>query len=138
MNLIKRQNPIFTSLIDDLFHNQDWNHISTNIPATNIVEADDHFDIQLAVPGKKKSDFIIEFEESILTISSETETKYTDKEGTFTRKEFGCNSFKRSFSVPETVSADKISASYKDGILTVSLPKKTEALPQPKKLISIK
>ena len=54
MNLIKRQNPIFTSLIDDLFHNQDWNHTSTNIPATNIVEADDHFDIQLAVPGKKK------------------------------------------------------------------------------------
>lgn len=138
MNLIKRQNPIFTSLIDDLFHNQDWNHTSTNIPATNIVEADDHFDIQLAVPGKKKSDFIIEFEESILTISSETETKYTEKEGTFTRKEFGCNSFKRSFSVPETVSADKISASYKDGILMVSLPKKTEALPQPKKLISIK
>ena len=138
MNLIKRQNPIFTSLIDDLFHNQDWNHTSTNIPATNIVEADDHFDIQLAVPGKKKSDFIIEFEESVLTISSETETKYTEKEGTFTRKEFGCNSFKRSFSVPETVSADKISASYKDGILMVSLPKKTEALPQPKKLISIK
>ena len=138
MNLINRQNPMFTSLIDDLFHNQDWNHISTNIPATNIVEADDHFDIQLAVPGKKKSDFTIEFEESILTISSETETKYTEKEGTFTRKEFGCNSFKRSFSVPETVSADKISASYKDGILMVSLPKKTEALPQPKKLISIK
>ena len=138
MNLIKRQNPIFTSLIDDLFHNQDWNHISTNIPATNIVEADDHFDIQLAVPGKKKSDFTIEFEESILTISSETETKYAEKEGTFTRKEFGCNSFKRSFSIPETVSADKISASYKDGILMVSLPKKTEALPQPKKLISIK
>ena len=138
MNLIKRQNPMFTSLIDDLFHNQDWNHISTNIPATNIVEADDHFDIQLAVPGKKKSDFTIEFEESILTISSETETKYAEKEGTFTRKEFGCNSFKRSFSVPETVSADKISASYKDGILMVSLPKKTEALPQPKKLISIK
>ena len=138
MNLIKRQNPMFTSLIDDLFHNQDWNHISTNIPATNIVEADDHFDIQLAVPGKKKSDFTIEFEESILTISSETETKYTEKEGTFTRKEFGCNSFKRSFSIPETVSADKISASYKDGILMVSLPKKTEALPQPKQLISIK
>tara|TARA_B100000963_G_scaffold69042_1_gene57332 strand:+ start:25021 stop:25437 length:417 start_codon:yes stop_codon:yes gene_type:complete len=138
MNLIKRQNPIFTSFIDDLFHNQDWNHISTNIPATNIVEADDHFNIQLAVPGKKKSDFTIEFEESILTISSETETKYTEKDGTFTRKEFSSNSFKRSFCVPETVSADKISASYKDGILMVSLPKKTEALPQPKKLISIK
>ena len=40
--------------------------------------------------------------------SCETETKYTEKIGSFTRKEFGCNSFKRSFSVPETVSADKM------------------------------
>ena len=138
MNLIKRQNPVFTSLIDELFYNQDWNHISANLPATNIIEADDHFDIQLAAPGKNKSDFTIELEEGVLTISSETDKKYTVKDGSFTRKEFGYNSFKRSFSIPETVSADKISASYKDGILMVSLPKKTEALPQPKKFISIK
>ena len=138
MNLIKRQNPVFTSLIDDLFINQDWNHISTTVPAANIIEADDHFDIELAAPGKKKSDFTIELDEGVLTISSETETKSTEKEGSFTRKEFGYSSFKRSFNIPETVSADKISANYKEGILTVSLPKKAEALPQPKKLISIK
>ena len=137
MNLIKRQNPVFTSLIDDLFINQDWNHISATVPAANIIEADDHFDIELAAPGKKKSDFTIELDEGVLTISSETETKSTEKDGSFTRKEFGYSSFKRSFNIPETVSADKISASYKEGILTVSLPKKAEALPQPKKLISI-
>lgn len=138
MNLIKRQNPVFTSLIDDLFINQDWNHISATVPAANIIEADDHFNIELAAPGKKKSDFTIELDEGVLTISSETETKSTEKDGSFTRKEFGYSSFKRSFNIPETVSADKISASYKEGILTVSLPKKAEALPQPKKLISIK
>ena len=138
MNLIKRQNPVFTSLIDDLFLNQDWNYISATVPAANIIEADDHFNIELAVPGKKKSDFTIELDEGVLTISSETETKSTEKDGSFTRKEFGYSSFKRSFNIPETVSADKISASYKEGILTVSLPKKAEALPQPKKLISIK
>jgi HSP20 family protein len=138
MNLIKRQNPVFTSLIDDLFINQDWNHISATLPAANIIEADDHFNIDLAAPGKKKSDFTIELDEGVLTISSETETKSTEKDGSFTRKEFGYSSFKRSFNIPETVSADKISASYKEGILTVSLPKKAEALPQPKKLISIK
>ena len=137
MNLIKRQNPVFTSLIDDLFINQDWNHISATLPAANIIEADDHFNIELAAPGKKKSDFTIELDEGVLTISSETETKSTEKDGSFTRKEFGYSSFKRSFNIPETVSADKISASYKEGILTVSLPKKAEALPQPKKLISI-
>ena len=138
MNLIKRQNPVFTSLIDDLFINQDWNHISATLPAANIIEAVDHFDIELAAPGKKKSDFTIELDEGVLTISSETEIKSTEKDGSFTRKEFGYSSFKRSFNIPETVTADKISASYKEGILTVSLPKKAEALPQPKKLISIK
>jgi HSP20 family protein len=138
MNLIKRQNPLFNSLIDDLFINQDWNHISATLPAANIIEADDHFNIELAAPGKKKSDFTIELDEGVLTISSETEIKSTEKDGSFTRKEFGYSSFKRSFNIPETVTADKISASYKEGILTVSLPKKAEALPQPKKLISIK
>ena len=138
MNLIKRQNPVFTSLIDDLFINQDWNHISATVPAANIIEADDHFNIELAAPGKKKSDFTIELDEGVLTISSVTETKSTEKEGSFNSKEFGYSSFRRSFNIPETVSADKISASYKEGILTVSLPKKEEALPQPKKLISIK
>jgi HSP20 family protein len=138
MNLIKRQNPLFNSLIDDLFINQDWNHISATLPAANIIEADDHFNLELAAPGKKKSDFTIELDEGVLTISSETEIKSTEKDGSFTRKEFGYSSFKRSFNIPETVTADKISASYKEGILTVSLPKKAEALPQPKKLISIK
>ena len=138
MNLIKRQNPVFTSLIDDLFINQDWNHISATVPAANIIEADDHFNIDLAAPVKKKSDFTIELDEGVFTISSETETKSTEKDDNFTRKEFGYSSFKRSFNIPETISDDKISASYKEGILTVSLPKKEEALPQPKKLISIK
>ena len=138
MNLIKRQNPLFTSLIDDLFLNQDWNHNSNNIPAANIIEADDHFDIQLATPGKKKNDFKIELEEGVLTISSRIESNSGEEDSSFTRKEFGYSSFIRSFNIPETVSTDKISANYKEGILTVSLPKKEEALPQPKKLISIK
>jgi HSP20 family protein len=138
MNLVKRQKPVFTSLIDDLFLNQDWSQINTTVPAANIIEADDHFNIELAAPGKKKSDFKIELDEGVLTISSETETKSTEKEGSFTRKEFGYSAFKRSFNIPDTVVADKISANYKEGILTVSLPKKEEALPQPKKLISIK
>ena len=137
MNLIKRQNPVFTSLIDDLLLNQDWNQ-NSNIPAANIIEADDHFDIQLAVPGKKKNDFKIELEEGILTISSKIEGNSTEEDNSFTRKEFGYSSFKRLFNIPETVSTDRISANYKEGILTVRLPKKEEALPQPKKLISIK
>jgi HSP20 family protein len=138
MNLLKIQNPAFTSLFDDLIFNQDWNNQNLSLPAVNIIEADDHFDIQLATPGMKKSDFQIEVDEGVLIISSETVIQTNETETSFTRKEFGNHSFKRSFNIPDTIYVDKITAAYKEGILTVSLPKKEEALPQPKKLISIK
>ena len=66
----------------------------------------------------------------IVSQSGETETNYE-------RKEFGHNSFQRSFNIPESVDNAKISATYKEGVLRVSLPKKKEALPQPKTLISL-
>ena len=138
MNLLKRQNPAFTSLFDDLIFNQDWNNQNFSLPAVNIIDADDHFDVQLATPGMKKSDFQIEVEEGELIISSDTDTQSNETETSFTRKEFGYHSFKRSFNIPDTIYVDRISATYKEGILTVSLPKKEEALPQPKKLVSIK
>tara|TARA_X000000950_G_scaffold39392_4_gene42323 strand:- start:18666 stop:19082 length:417 start_codon:yes stop_codon:yes gene_type:complete len=138
MNLLKRQNLVFTSLLDDLLLNQDWSYQGTSVPAVNIIEVEDHYDIQLAVPGKEKTDFQIEIEEGVLTIASDTVSHAGDKKESYARKEFGFSCFKRSFNIPETVATDKISATYKEGILTVSLPKKDEALPQPKKLITIK
>ena len=74
----------------------------------------------------------------MLIISSETVSQSGDTETSYERKEFGYNSFQRSFNIPESVNTDKISATYKEGVLTVSLPKKEEALLQSKKLISIK
>ena len=138
MNLLKIQNSAFTSLLDDLKLNQELSSHKVSLPAVNIIEADDHYDIQLATPGKKKSDFQIEVEEGVLTISSVTATNSNEAETSFARKEFGYHSFKRSFNIPDTVYADKITAGYKEGILTVSLPKKEEAIPQPKKLIPVK
>ena len=137
MNLLKRQNTAFTSLFDDLIFNQNWYNQKLSLPAVNIIEADNHFDIQLATPGMKKPDFQIEVEEGVLIICCETVTQSNDTETSFTLKEFGNHSFKRSFNIPDTIYVDKITAAYKEGILTVSLPKKEEALPQPKKLISI-
>ena len=138
MNLLKIQNPDFNSLFDELIFNQDWKNQKLSLPAVNIIEADDHFYIELATPGMKKSDFKIEVEEGVLIISSDTDTQSNETETSFTRKEFGYHSFKRSFNIPDTIYVDRISATYKEGILTVSLPKKEEALPQPKKLVSIK
>ena len=138
MNLLKRQNPAFSYLFDDFILNQDWGYQKDSLPAVNIITSEDQFDIELATPGNKKADFQIEVEDDVLIISSEIVSQSDDTETSYERKEFGYNSFQRSFNIPESVNTDKISATYKEGVLTVSLPKKEEALPQPKKLISIK
>ena len=138
MNLLKRQNPAFSYLFDDFILNQDWGYQKASQPAVNIITSEDQFDIELATPGNKKADFQIEVEDDVLIISSETVSQSGDTETSYERKEFGYNSFQRSFNIPESVNTDKISATYKEGVLTVSLPKKEEALLQSKKLISIK
>ena len=140
MNLIRKQAPFFPSLIDD-FINQDWNlktPSSTTLPAVNIKDLDAQFEIELAVPGMKKSDFEIEVEDGLLSISSSLEEEQVTEKGKFTRREFSYNSFKRTFTIPESVDPSNIEAQYSEGVLQLRLPKRKEALPQPKKLIKIR
>ncbi len=106
-------------------------------PAVNIKENEDSFEILFAAPGFKKEDFEIEIEENILKVSSEIKQTENIKEEKFSRREFNFTSFKRAFTLPETIDEDKIEASYVDGILKLSLPKKEEALPKEKRSIQI-
>ena len=141
MNLIRKQPPFFPSLIDD-FINTDWNlkvpSFSSTVPAVNIKELDSQFEIELAVPGLKKDDFEIEVEDGVLSISSTQEEEQVNEKGKFTRREFSYSSFRRSFTLPDSVNPTKIDATYKEGVLLVLLPKHKEAQPQPKKLIKIR
>ena len=141
MNLIRKQPPFFPSLIDD-FIKTDWNlkvpTFSGTVPAVNIKELDSQFEIELAVPGMKKDDFEIEVEDGVLSISSTQEEEQVNEKGKFTRREFSYSSFRRSFTLPESVDPKKIDATYKEGVLLVLLPKHKEAQPQPKKLIKIR
>tara|TARA_A200000113_G_scaffold204139_1_gene199643 strand:- start:1932 stop:2357 length:426 start_codon:yes stop_codon:yes gene_type:complete len=141
MNLIRKQPPFFASLIDD-FINTDWNlkvpTFSGTVPAVNIKELDSQFEIELAVPGMKKDDFEIEVEDGVLSISSTQEEEQVNEKGKFTRREFSYSSFRRSFTLPDSVDPTKIDATYKEGVLLVLLPKHKEAQPQPKKLIKIR
>ena len=140
MNLIRKQNTWYPSIMDD-FLNANWNfevpNYSHSLPAVNIKEADKEFTLQIASPGLTKEDFEVSFEDNVLSI--EVVKKNNDKENNndFTRFEFDYNSFKRSFTIPESVEINKIEASYLNGILNIILPKKKEALPVPKKLIKI-
>jgi HSP20 family protein len=98
-----------------------------NVPAVNIVENDNHYEISLAAPGMKKDDFSIDVEGNILTVSAEKEDKKEEKEGKYTRKEYNYSSFSRSFTLPDWVTKDKIDASYENGLLKLVLPKTEEA-----------
>lgn len=106
-------------------------------PAVNIKENEDSFEILLAAPGLNKEDFAIEVDENILKVSSEFKQNEEAKEEKFSRREFNFSSFKRAFTLPETVNEDKIEASYVNGILQLVLPKKEEALPKEKRSIQI-
>lgn len=111
-------------------------HGGTIMPAVNIKETDSEVAIEMAVPGMKKSDFNIDLDDNLLTVSAEVKTENEDKNENYTRREFGYRSFKRSFNLPETVDAEKISARYNEGILILNLPKKEEVR-KPAKTIKI-
>jgi len=97
-----------------------------NVPAVNIEDTPDAYKLSLAVPGLKKSDFNIDLEGDMITISSEKEESKEEKDSKYTRKEYSYSSFSRSFTLPEAVNREKIDAVYEDGVLRVMLPKKEE------------
>jgi HSP20 family protein len=99
---------------------------SGDIPAVNIKEENNKFVLEMAAPGLKKDDFNINLDNYVLTISSEKKEEQKEDKDNYTRREFLYTSFSRSFTLPKTVDIDKIKADYKNGILTVTLPKKEE------------
>ena len=145
MSLVKFSNQM-PSMFDRFFENDmfDWSNrnfsnTNTTLPAINIKEDDDGFEVEMSAPGLDKKDFNIELNNSVLTISSEKEVENETKEGQqFTRKEFSYQSFSRSFTLPETVESEKIMAKYENGVLSVIIPKREEAKPKPVKQIEIK
>jgi HSP20 family protein len=93
------------------------------MPAVNVTDNKDNYLVSLAAPGLKKSDFKIDVDGNMLTISSEKEENKEEKEAKFTRKEYSYSSFSRSFTLPDEVNREKIDAVYEDGVLKLTLPK---------------
>lgn len=111
---------------------------NSSLPAANIRETEKAYHVELAAPGMKKDDFKLELNEDLLSIRSERKENKEEKTDRYTKREFNFSSFVRSFRLPEEVEADKIEATYKDGILQIEIPKK-EVKPKAKvREISIK
>ncbi len=96
---------------------------NNNLPAVNIREEEKNYFVDLAVPGLSKDDIKIDVKDDLLTISSEQKNENQSNGEGFTRREFSYSSFCRSFHLPEGTDAARIEASYKDGILSVTIPR---------------
>jgi len=107
------------------------------VPAVNITEHKNEYQVALAVPGMKKDDFKIHVEGTLLTISAEREENKEEQDKKYTRKEYDYFSFNRSFTLPDEVNSDKIDARYEDGVLKIILPRK-EAKMAATKQITVK
>jgi len=132
---------IFNQFFDndlEKWSNKNYSSTHTTLPAVNIKETKENFEVEVAAPGFKKDDFNIELENDLLSISSEKVIKDEKKEEErFTKREFSYQSFTRSFRLPELIENDKITAEYNDGILRIVIPKKDETKPKPSRKISV-
>lgn len=115
-------NPFFHFLKED-FNSKRSAGFLAKTPAVNVLEDKDSFNIELAAPSYKKSDFKIEIDQNILTISTEKVELEKEKNSNYSLREFVYDSFSRSFTLPKHVNKEEISAIYEGGILTLSLPK---------------
>ena len=116
----------FSNLIDRFF-NDKLTHSGGSaysfVPRVDIIEEEKAFEVHVAVPGMSKDDFKIDLNDNYLTISGERKFNREKKEDNFYSMETQYGTFSRSFSLPENVDANKISAKYVNGILEVTIPK---------------
>ena len=138
-NLLPSLPSWFDDILDKEFDNEFISNFNTGItlPAVNVIDSEDEFIVEMAVPGLSKSDFEINIDNYVLSIGVESKSENNEETKNYTRREFGYSAFKRTFAVPDSVEVDKISADYKDGILKVHLPKRDEAKKKPVRNIKI-
>ncbi|WP_432714309.1 Hsp20/alpha crystallin family protein [Pedobacter sp.] len=139
-NLVKSSSvPSLRSVMEDFFNNDFFNKPLVGnevLPAVNIRDEENSYELEMSAPGFKKEDFNITSENGMLTISAETSSEHKEEKKNYTRKEFSSSSFSRSFSLPDNIEDDQIKANYENGLLKISLIKSTK-LGHGKKQISI-
>ena len=134
MKIIKRTN--YPIMFDEFF-NDFFNVKPMSVPPHNIMETENDFQIEFSVPGSNKKDFEIEVENDNIKIIKKKED--LDTTNNYSRQEFNYSFFEKSFYLPESIDQSKISSKYDNGILRISLPKKSEVIIQnQRKFITVK
>jgi len=139
MTIVKRNGNLQSQiphLFDDFFNRDIFNwglsnysDTNTTIPAVNIKETIENYEVEVAAPGMTKNDFTVELEGNTLTISSEKQSqKEENQDFRYTTREFSYQSFSRTFNLQkDVVDTENIRAAYENGVLNLIIPKKEEA-----------
>lgn len=133
-NVLNPFSDLFESYFNDSFISD---RMVSRVPAVNISETEEDYEIEVGAPGLKKEDFKINLDKNMLNISVEKPFESTEQNKTYSKREYNYSSFVRSFALPESADNANIAAEYMDGVLKISVPKKEEAKMQPRE-ISIK
>ena len=122
---VDRLNRMFSDFYGEAFGSRAW------VPAVDIYETEAHEVVLKAeLPDMKREDINLTFENGVLTLKGERKFAEEEKKESFHRIERRHGAFSRSFTLPNTVDAGRISAAYKDGVLTIRLPQREEAKPK--------
>ncbi|OSZ81610.1 heat-shock protein [Chitinophagaceae bacterium IBVUCB2] len=148
MTLVKRNGNLLNPLpllFDDFFNrdlfnwnNSNFSNTNTTIPAVNIKETPENYEVEVAAPGMTKKDFKVELDGNLLTISSESSQKEEREDDKYSLREFSYQSFQRSFTLQkDVVDIERIEAKYENGLLHLLIPKKEEVKQKPPRQIQI-
>lgn len=119
-------------LVDSVFRRDTDEDLFPSVwsPAVDVAESDNEYLVKVELPGINKEDVKVTVQDSVLTILGEKKQETEAKNHNYHRVERSYGSFQRSFTLPSTVEADKVDATFKDGVLTIALPKAEEAKPK--------
>ncbi len=145
MTLIRTSNRVYPNVFNQLFNREllDFSNLGISaddatLPAVNILEDEHRILIEVAAPGLKKEDFQLQLDQNLLTVSSEVADENKESGDHYSRREFRYRSFRRQFNIPvEIINGEGIQATYQDGILLLTLPKRDELKPKPARSIEI-
>jgi len=119
-------------MLESVFDGDYFPALAARSPVVNVREKDGRYLIEAELPGVSEKDIKLELKNNLLTLSTDKEVEKDEKaeSGTWIRRERRDSCFSRSFELPEDADGEKIEAAFKDGLLTIELPKKPEASPR--------
>lgn len=139
---VRRTQNWLPSIFNDFFDTDWMEKANATAPAINVIESEKEYKVELATPGMTKEDFNVNIDEDnnlIISMEKKSESKEEKKEARYLRREFSYSKFQQTMILPDDVDKDKIAAQVNNGVLSISLPKLSDAEKQKaKKLIEVK